>query len=80
MPHGCQLGFDSAMAIDPIQLMVDGAVPLAQTPIRHLSRQRWTLPGIKNYLTAGVLKFPCLAREHLSQFVFRWHSCPVTGQ
>ena len=48
MPRGRQLGLDSAMAIDPIHLVVDGADLLAQTPIRHLSR-RWRplLPGIE---------------------------------
>ena len=48
MPHGYQLGLDSAMAIDPIHLMVDGADLLAQTSIRYLSRRRWSLlPGIE---------------------------------
>ncbi len=48
MPHGRHLGLDSAMAIAPIHLMVDGADLLAQTPIRHLSRRgRPLLPGIE---------------------------------
>lgn len=46
--HGRQLCLDSAMAIDPIHLVVNGADLLAQTPIRHLSRRRWPLlPGIE---------------------------------
>jgi len=37
--HGRQLGLDSAMAIDPIHLVVDAADLLAQMPTRHLSRR-----------------------------------------
>lgn len=48
MPHGRQLGLDTAMAIDPVHLVVDGANLLAQTPIRHFSRRgRSLLPGIE---------------------------------
>ncbi len=46
MPHGRQLGLDSAMSIDPIHLVVDGSDLLAQTPIRYFSRRgRPLLPG-----------------------------------
>ena len=40
MPHGRQFDLDSAMAIDPIHLMVDGANLFAQASVRHLSRRR----------------------------------------